>query len=162
MLCVHWQDIWDLRFPSTLKFEECGSPGTSATTRVTIFCHNPDETTTIFKWHIVVTRTHYRTDSICHVCLKVYTDAALDIHFVLNTLHFVLNTLSLIRISILWHGRWKPGIVELEETADEHVSLATDTNSKIEELLEAVFSMWSVSRLNSDSHLEKCVSEVIS
>jgi hypothetical protein len=42
---------------------------------------------------------------------------------------------------------------------DKHVSLATDTHSTMEEVLEMAFSMLSVSRLYSESHWEKLDSQ---
>jgi hypothetical protein len=44
--------------------------------------------------------------------------------------------------------------------ADKHVSLAIDTQVTVEELLEVVFSMWSVLRLYSKNNREK--SQVLS
>jgi hypothetical protein len=58
----------------------------------------------------------------------------------------------------------KGGIVEPEETAvarqrlDKHLAAAVDMHAAIEELLEAVFSVWSVLKLYSEGHQEKSVS----
>lgn len=54
--------------------------------------------------------------------------------------------------------------MEPEETAaarkrlEKHVSTATNMHATVEELLEAVFSMWSVPRLCSEGHWEKLAS----
>jgi hypothetical protein len=46
--------------------------------------------------------------------------------------------------------RWNSGAI----IDDKHLSMATDMHAKTEELLEAVFSMWSMLRLYRESHWE--------
>jgi hypothetical protein len=64
---------------------------------------------------------------------------------------FKNTTLDLVHhLDLLWHDGWKAGIVEHADVATarkrhtKHMSMSMDMHAIIEELLEEVFSTWSV------------------
>lgn len=88
-----------------------------------------------------------------------------EVHTIFLDLHFTVQYTPL-KYNISWHNGLKarirePGKISVDsQQLNKYVSMATNMTATIEEMLEAMFSMWSMQRLHNEDQWGKLVTAV--